>query len=125
VFREDFRVLKSGGRQAVSDIMADGPLPPELALRPDAWSCCLAGAMDRQAYLWELEKAGFVEIELAARQLDPELSIEIDGEAGIEAPTELVGDEAKPMVNVGEEWVVIESEGYRPPFSARIIARNP
>jgi hypothetical protein len=81
--------------------------------------------MDRQDYIRALEETGFVDVELVARQLDPDLSIEIDGEAGIGDPTELVDDEAKPMLNIGGEWVVIESEGYQPPFSARVTARKP
>jgi ubiquinone/menaquinone biosynthesis C-methylase UbiE len=46
VFREIFRVLKSGGRLAVSDIVIDGELPEKLRKDMEAWAGCLSGALD-------------------------------------------------------------------------------
>jgi arsenite methyltransferase len=61
VLREAFRVLKPGGRFAVSDVVVDGVLPQ--ALREDmmAYVGCVAGALDRGDYLAKLAQAGFVE----------------------------------------------------------------
>jgi arsenite methyltransferase len=70
VFREAFRVLKPGGRFAVSDIVIHGGLPAELVdsaqLRRDlsAWTGCIAGALTDEEYREGLAAAGFVDIEL-------------------------------------------------------------
>ena len=46
VFAEVFRVLKPGGRLAVSDIVTDGPLPEQIKSSLSAWAGCIAGAID-------------------------------------------------------------------------------
>ncbi|RAI38368.1 arsenite methyltransferase [Rhodoplanes roseus] len=62
VLREAFRVLKPGGRFAVSDVVTRGEIPP--ALRSDMllWVGCLAGALDECDYAERLAAAGFTEI---------------------------------------------------------------
>jgi arsenite methyltransferase len=62
VLREAFRVLKPGGRFAVSDVIADGPAPTELRQNMEAWVGCLAGALDRDEYVQLLRVAGFTDI---------------------------------------------------------------
>ncbi len=62
VLREAFRVLKPGGRFAVSDVIADGPVPAELRQNMEAWVGCLAGAMDRAEYERLLSAAGFEDV---------------------------------------------------------------
>ena len=70
VFREALRVLKPGGRFAVSDIVIHGNLPEFLQngalLRRDlsSWSACVAGALSDGEYRAGLEKAGFTDIDL-------------------------------------------------------------
>ena len=70
VFREAFRVLKPGGRFAVSDIVIHGGLPAELidsiALRRDlsSWAGCIAGALTGEEYRVGLAAAGFEQIDL-------------------------------------------------------------
>jgi N-acetylglutamate synthase-like GNAT family acetyltransferase/SAM-dependent methyltransferase len=64
VLAEAFRVLKPGGRFAVSDIVTRGTLPASLRGHRDAWSACVAGALDETEYRRLLEEAGFVEIEV-------------------------------------------------------------
>jgi len=65
-FRESFRVLKPGGRFAVSDIVIEGELPPQLRHSAEMYVGCVAGAMQREAYLSLIRAAGFVEIRVAA-----------------------------------------------------------
>lgn len=64
-FREAYRVLKSGGRLSVSDIVTDRPFSPALRARPDAWSECVTGALTEREYLALIAQAGFEEIQTA------------------------------------------------------------
>src|SRR5215472_857849 len=59
VLREAFRVLTPGGRFAVSDVVADGPVPEALRHNMEAWVGCLAGALEVEAYERLLAEAGF------------------------------------------------------------------
>ena len=67
VFREVARVLKPGGRVAVSDIVIDGAMPAALRDNPEAWSECLAGAIDWREYAGGLEQAGLVDVQVQAK----------------------------------------------------------
>jgi ubiquinone/menaquinone biosynthesis C-methylase UbiE len=64
VLREAFRVLKSGGRFAVSDVIADGPVPDALRKDMEAWVGCLAGALEKSEYEQLLAAAGFEEVSM-------------------------------------------------------------
>ena len=64
VFDDAFRVLKSGGRFAVADIVSEGDLTDEERANLDAWSECLTGAIDVQKYLAMLESAGFMNVKV-------------------------------------------------------------
>jgi arsenite methyltransferase len=64
VLREAFRVLKPGGRFAVSDIIVHGTLPETTRGSLEAWAGCLAGALEEREYRALLSDAGFVEIDL-------------------------------------------------------------
>ncbi|TAN52282.1 MAG: methyltransferase domain-containing protein [Methylococcaceae bacterium] len=57
--REIFRVLKPGGRAAISDIVADEAVPEHLKQDPELWSGCLSGAFQEQAFSRAFATAGF------------------------------------------------------------------
>ena len=59
LIKEIFRVLKVGGRIAISDIVSDEVVPPELRADPELWSGCISGAFQEQELLRLLEEAGF------------------------------------------------------------------
>src|SRR5881296_1701086 len=64
VFREIVRVLRPGGRLAISDIVLDGPLPEAIATDLLAYVGCIAGAAQRRDYLAIVESAGLTGIHL-------------------------------------------------------------
>jgi arsenite methyltransferase len=59
VLREAFRVLKPGGRFAVSDIVTRGEIPADVRRNVELWVGCIAGALDEAEYLGKLRAAGF------------------------------------------------------------------
>ena len=67
VFSEAYRVLRLGGRLAVSDIITHGPLPEVVRSNLEAWAGCVAGALDEAVYLDKMRQAGFTEVEVTAR----------------------------------------------------------
>jgi SAM-dependent methyltransferase len=64
VLREAFRVLKPGGRFAVSDVVVRGTVPPEIQRSMELWVGCIAGALSDSAYISKLSAAGFAAIEI-------------------------------------------------------------
>lgn len=64
VFAEAFRVLKPGGRLAISDVVVRGEMPSEVRRNVELWIGCVAGALEEYEYQSKLGKAGFVEIGL-------------------------------------------------------------
>lgn len=64
VLREAYRVLKPGGRFAVSDIVVTRPLPPGVQKDLAAWSGCVAGALQEEEYRDKLARAGFTGIDV-------------------------------------------------------------
>ncbi len=76
LFRELQRVLASGGRAVISDIVADEPVPAALQADPALWSGCIAGAMTEEGFLAAFEEAGFYGIRLLARQQAPWRTVE-------------------------------------------------
>lgn len=67
-FREAFRVLKSNGRIIISDLIIEGKLPENIRKSYQAWSCCIAGAIEKQKYLYLLKKVGFRDVSVLAEQ---------------------------------------------------------
>jgi len=64
VLREAFRVLRPGGRFAVSDVVVEGPVPADLRARIESWVGCIAGALERGDYEAKLRAAGFDGVEV-------------------------------------------------------------
>jgi ubiquinone/menaquinone biosynthesis C-methylase UbiE len=64
VLREAFRVLKPGGRFAVSDVVVRGEVPEEIRRSMLLWVGCVAGALNDAEYIAKLTSAGFQQIEL-------------------------------------------------------------
>jgi arsenite methyltransferase len=64
VMREAFRVLKPGGRFAVSDVVVRGEVPAEVRRSMELWVGCIAGAMRDYDYVAKLAKAGFDAIDI-------------------------------------------------------------
>jgi SAM-dependent methyltransferase len=64
VLREAFRVLKPGGRFAVSDVVTRGEMLPEIRQSVLAWVGCIAGALEENDYRGKLAAAGFTQIEV-------------------------------------------------------------
>jgi len=76
LFAEVFRVLRVGGRVAVSDIVADEDVPDHLRRDPELWSGCVSGAFREDLFLKALEDAGFHGITLAHRGEAPWRTVE-------------------------------------------------
>ena len=64
VFAEAFRVLKPGGRFAVSDVVVRGEVPAAIRRSVELWIGCVAGALEESEYRAKLAKAGFVAVDL-------------------------------------------------------------
>ena len=64
VLQEAFRVLKPGGRFAVSDVVVRGKVPAEIKKSIELWVGCVAGALSDHEYVEKLAKAGFERIDI-------------------------------------------------------------
>jgi arsenite methyltransferase len=64
VLGEAFRVLKPGGRFAVSDVIVRGAVPPDVRRSMELWVGCIAGALEEREYATKLRAAGFTDVDL-------------------------------------------------------------
>lgn len=69
VFSEAFRVLRPGGRLAISDIVVRGPVPTEIKRSPELWAGCVAGALEERRYIALLTDAGFQNVSVQATRV--------------------------------------------------------
>jgi len=108
VFSEAYRVLKPGGKLAVSDIVTDGPLPDEIKSDLNAWAGCVAGALEAKDYIEGIETAGFVDVELTPVYMDKSMV-----------------DEAVEQLDLGDVVDCDDESLYQAVFSAKVTARKP
>lgn len=109
LFAELYRVLRRGGRVAISDIVSDEHVPDRLRNDPHLWSGCIAGAFREDEFLAAFADAGFHGMTVAARQRDPWRTVE-----GIEFRSMTV------LAYKGKEGPCLERNQavvYRGPFS--------
>jgi SAM-dependent methyltransferase len=69
VLAEAFRVLKPGGRFAVSDVVVRGEVPAEIRKSVELWAGCVAGALEESDYKSKLARAGFVNVDIEATRV--------------------------------------------------------
>jgi arsenite methyltransferase len=86
VFREIFRVLKPGGRLAVSDIALKAELPAAVATSLAAYVGCIAGAIRIEDYRSELLKAGFAHVEIVDSGADLNAYTKVENQSGCCSP---------------------------------------
>jgi len=87
VFREMARVLKPGGRLAVSDIALKKPLPPEVGNDLMAYVGCIAGAIPIEDYQSGLSAAGFAHVQIIDSGLDLNAYAQVEGQSGCCSPS--------------------------------------
>jgi arsenite methyltransferase len=81
VLREAFRVLKPGGRIAVSDVVVRGPVPESIRRNVELWIGCVAGALEESSYRDKLVAAGFESVEIDPWRIYNVGDIGIDADA--------------------------------------------
>src|SRR6202045_3029947 len=93
VLREAFRVLKPGGRFAVSDVVVRGHVPPDIRRSMELWVGCIAGALEETEYIAKLPTAGFSDAEI-----EPWRVYQIDDARSFLAESGLNVDQLGPTV---------------------------
>ncbi|HXG85987.1 MAG TPA: methyltransferase domain-containing protein [Pyrinomonadaceae bacterium] len=71
LFKEMFRVVKRGGRVAISDIVSDEDVPAHLQKDAELWSGCISGAFREDSFLEAFDRAGFYGMEIVKRDEKP------------------------------------------------------
>jgi ubiquinone/menaquinone biosynthesis C-methylase UbiE len=109
VFSEAFRVLKPGGKLAVSDIVTDGPLPDAIKKSLSAWAGCVAGAVEAQEYLGMMKSVGFSNVSVVPVFFDKQT----------------VDSAIDDMKDVIELKTISRDDVYKAVYSAKITAYKP
>jgi arsenite methyltransferase len=109
VFTEAFRVLKPGGKLAVSDIVTEGPLPEAVKKSLSAWAGCVAGAVESSEYIDMMKTVGFTDISVKPVFFD----------------RETVDEALNGMKDISELENIPREDIYKAVFSAKITAYKP
>jgi len=109
VFAEAIRVLKPGGKLAVSDIVTDGQLPDAIKKSLSAWAGCVAGAIEAEAYIAMMKSVGFTDISITPVYFDKET----------------VDSAIHDMKDMVELKTVSPDDVYKAIYSAKITAYKP
>jgi arsenite methyltransferase len=109
VFAETFRVLRPGGKLAVSDIVTDGPLPDAIKKSLSAWAGCVAGAVEASEYIAMMEAVGFTNVTITPVFFD-----KADVDSALEDMQDSLELKAIPRQDV-----------YKAIYSAKITAYKP
>ena len=109
VFAEAFRVLKPGGRLAVSDIVTDGRLPEAVKSSLSAWAGCVAGAVEAEEYVGMMKSVGFTDISIVPVYFDQQT----------------IDSALSDMKDVVELKTISREEVYKAVYSAKITAYKP
>ena len=94
VLAEAFRVLKPGGRFAVSDVVVRGEVPAQIRRSLELWAGCVAGALEESEYRTKLAAAGFIGIEV-----EPTRIYTVADAAGLLKSANLDADKIAPLVD--------------------------
>jgi arsenite methyltransferase len=73
-FAEIYRVLRPGGSFIISDVVTTGQMPAAISQNTNLWSCCIAGAIDKEEYLSIIKSVGFNNIQVLKEKLYDEAS---------------------------------------------------
>jgi len=71
LFAEIFRVVRLGGRVAISDIVSNCDVPDAMKNDPELWSGCISGALREEQFVTAFERAGFKEVRIVKRDANP------------------------------------------------------
>jgi arsenite methyltransferase len=135
VFREAYRVLKPGGRIAVSDIVTGGPLPQAIKENLSAWAGCVSGALEAKEYIRIVRDAGFEKVELTPVFWDEELIDEASKQLGLDVVEDRENGSLALAMSLEDGSVAqIDLDGVegtelnalqQAVFSAKVTARKP
>ena len=109
VFGEAFRVLRPGGKLAVSDIVTDGPLPDSIKQSLSGWAGCVAGAIEAQDYISMMKAVGFTNVTVTPVFFDKET----------------VDSAIDDLGNSIELTTISRGDVYKAVYSAKITALKP
>jgi len=125
LFAEMYRVLKRGGRIAISDIVSDEPVPEHLAKDPDLWSACVSGAFEEEDFLRAFEEAKFYGIQIEELRSEAYQTVEgiefraitVTAHKGKEGPCI---ERNQAVIYRGPWKQVIDDDGHTLPRGVRI-----